>query len=225
MHALPVEAVALAAAFERPVPVSGRLVAERVDRVAVARHAVVVAVPADDAGEPASLVGDWVVLASAQLGLDLAELGPHPLLADEAPEHEPSGAFVDTRVREAEELERLGLAEPARLSISGGESPELSISRVFSGCRSRPNFANLSRRSARNRSASSRFWKPPMAVGRYRRGGQGRNAHFAGRPDGRTWDLPVLAHRGSVRARDLQPRGVRPQLADSAVRGVAFRPP
>src|SRR5579871_4451917 len=104
--------MALAAAFERPVPVSGRLVAERVDRVAVAGHSVVVAMPADDAGEPAPLLGDRMVLASAQLGLDLAELGPHPPLARVTPQHEPSGALVRARVREPEKLERLGPPEP-----------------------------------------------------------------------------------------------------------------
>src|SRR5664279_2470101 len=32
-------------------------------------------------------------------------------------------------------------------------------------------------------------------------------------PDGRTWDLPVLAHGGSTHARVLRPRGVRQPLA------------
>src|SRR5436309_4744299 len=41
-------------------------------RSPVRGHGVVVAVPADDAGEPAPLFGDREMLASAQLGFDLA---------------------------------------------------------------------------------------------------------------------------------------------------------
>lgn len=52
----------------------GRLGAELEDRVAVARHRVVVAVTAHDAGEPAPLVGDREMPPSHQLGLDLAEM-------------------------------------------------------------------------------------------------------------------------------------------------------
>ena len=59
-----------------------------------------------------------------------------------------------------EELERLRLAEPTRLSRSRAACRPNSISRVFSAFSSRPNFASLSRSSAQNRSASSRCSNP-----------------------------------------------------------------
>jgi hypothetical protein len=43
------------------------------------------------------------------------------------------------------------------------------------------------------------------------------------RPNGRAWDLPVLAHGESTHAKVLRPRGVRLQLAHSAAGDVAFR--
>src|SRR5207249_3071366 len=52
-----------------------------------------------------------------------------------------------------------GFPGPARCRFSAAKGPN-SSSRVFSGCSSRPNFVNRSRRSARNRSASARCWKP-----------------------------------------------------------------
>jgi hypothetical protein len=70
------------------------------------------------------------MLTSAQLGLDLAELGPHPLFAGVTPQHEPSGARVRADVREPEELEWFGFSCPARLSVTGGKSPELDQPRL-----------------------------------------------------------------------------------------------
>jgi len=43
------------------------------------------------------------------------------------------------------------------------------------------------------------------------------------RPDGRSWDLPVLAHGDPVHAQVLRPRRVRRQLAHDAAGDVAFR--
>ena len=42
-------------------------------------------------------------------------------------------------------------------------------------------------------------------------------------PDGRAWDLPVLAHEDSVHALVLRPRGAHQRLAHNATGGVAFR--
>ena len=42
-------------------------------------------------------------------------------------------------------------------------------------------------------------------------------------PDGRAWDLPVLAHEDSVHALVLRPRGVHQRLAHNATGGIAFR--
>src|SRR5919106_2165744 len=131
MHAFPVQARALAAAPERVAPVPGRLGTELNDRVAVARHRVVVAVAVHDAGEPAPLVGDREMPPSHQLGLDFAELGSHPLLAGDALEREASAPGLRADVREAEELERLRLPESSLLTSLGGEPAELDQPRLL----------------------------------------------------------------------------------------------
>jgi hypothetical protein len=66
---------------------------------------------------------------------------------------------------------------PRKLNVSGFPSPRAarsraacgpnSISLVFSGCRSRLNFANRSRSPSRNASASSRYWNPTMKSSAY----------------------------------------------------------
>ena len=67
-------------------------------------------------------------------------------------------------MREAEELERLRLAEtPRALRRSAANRPNW-ISRVLSAFSSRLNFASRSRRSAQNRSASSRYSNPTTEV-------------------------------------------------------------
>src|SRR6476620_6891833 len=43
-------------------------------------------------------------------------------------------------------------------------------------------------------------------------------------PDGRSWDLPVLAHGDSVHALVLRPRGAYRRLAHNVASSVAFRP-
>jgi hypothetical protein len=143
----------LAAAPKREAPVPDRLGAELDDRVAVARHRVVVAVPAHDAGEPAYLVGDRERAASHQFGLDLPELRGHPLLASDALEREMPVPGLRAYMREAKDSNVSGFPSTRCFRRSTANLPN-SISRVLSGCSSGPNFANLSRRSARIRSAS-----------------------------------------------------------------------
>src|SRR5580704_4953564 len=80
--------------------------------------------PAQDAGQPASLVGDGQMPASDQLGLDRAEFRAHPFLVGNPLQLEAPVLRLPADVREAEELERFRLAETTLLSLLGGEPPK-----------------------------------------------------------------------------------------------------
>ena len=144
---------------ERRSPVPDDPSSERAERRAVVGHRVVVVVPGQDAGEPASLFGDRVMhppRISVLTACSLARI--FFLLVTRLSLNRPRLSFPQMCVK------------PRKSNVSGLESPRLlssraanrpnSISRVFPACSSKPNFANLSRRSARNRSASSRCSKP-----------------------------------------------------------------
>jgi hypothetical protein len=85
-----------------------------------------------DAGEPASLLGDGQMPPSSELGLHLAQLGARPLGVGDALQLEPP-RFPGLRanVREAEEGERLRLAKTPRLPVPGGEPSELDQPRLL----------------------------------------------------------------------------------------------
>ncbi|NOY25081.1 MAG: hypothetical protein GXP62_04325 [Oligoflexia bacterium] len=66
-----------------------------------------------------------------QLLSDLLELGRHSL-AGRVPLHlETTSTATAAHVREAEEVEGLGLAEPLRLSVLGREATELDQASLF----------------------------------------------------------------------------------------------
>ena len=115
------------------------------------------------AGQPASLLGDGLVPASlAARSLTSRSLARiRFVIVMRLSQNRPvPGLRAD--VREAQEVERLRLArDPAPARFRAAYRPN-SISRVLSGCSSSPNFANRSRSSARNRSASSRARNPTM---------------------------------------------------------------
>src|SRR5437588_5866793 len=62
--------------------------------------------------------------SSDQLGLDLAELRAHPFLVGDPLQLEAPHLGLPADMREAEELERLRLAETPLLPLLGGEPPE-----------------------------------------------------------------------------------------------------
>ena len=99
--------------------------AEGRDRIGVAGHGEVGEVSVHHASQPLPLHGDGFVPASLELFFDLAQLGPHQLLDRDASDPEPSALGRRTQVREAEEVERLGLPESPCCSSPGGVSPEL----------------------------------------------------------------------------------------------------
>src|SRR6266542_5274856 len=71
--------------------------------------------------------------ASHQLGLDLAQLRLQPLRLGDALELKASVAGLPADVREAQEPERLRLAESPLLSSLGGEPAELDQARLLGG--------------------------------------------------------------------------------------------
>src|ERR1019366_305351 len=104
---------------------------ERAERLAVVGHGVVVLVPGQNAGEPASLFGDRVMHPTPHLGLDRVQLGAHLLLARDPLEPKPPAPVLPADVREAQEIERLRLGDPTAESVSGGEPSELDQPRLL----------------------------------------------------------------------------------------------
>ena len=130
-HALPGQPGLLAASPERAVPEPTDPVAEEGYRRGVHGHAVVAHVPANDRAEPSPHLGDGVVQAPPKLGLHLLQLGLQPL-AHRLPQHrEPSVApLLSADVREAEEVEGLGLALTSAPPVRRRERAELDEARL-----------------------------------------------------------------------------------------------
>ena len=120
VHPLPGEAGALAAAPQRLEPVSHRLVAKGPDGLAVAGHGVVGEVPAHHACQRSALFRDGLMPALPALVFDRCQLGPHPLRDGLALQPEAPVLRLPAVVREAEKVERLGLADASRLTVAGG---------------------------------------------------------------------------------------------------------
>src|SRR6266511_1772908 len=68
--------------------------------------------------------------APQALVFDLGQLGPHPLRDGLALQPEAPGLRLPAIMREAEEVERLGLADASRLAGPGGVAPELDEPRL-----------------------------------------------------------------------------------------------
>ena len=136
-----------------------------VERRAVLGHRVVLVVPAQNAGEPAPLFGDGLMHASPHFEpLGGPQLRAYPFRVGDPLQLEPPRLpGLRARVRKAEKLERLRLTEAPRLTTPGGEPPELDEPRLL-GVQLQGELREfLSRRSAQNRSASSRCSNPPRS--------------------------------------------------------------
>ncbi len=108
-HALPVQAVALAAAPERLEPVPDHPFPESLDRSAVAWDSVIGEMSSQHACQPTGLLGDGPMPAALELVIDHLELGLHPLGDRDAPEPEPPGLVLPAEMRESQKVERLKL--------------------------------------------------------------------------------------------------------------------
>src|SRR5215218_5061403 len=73
---------------------------------------------------------DGVMPASQALVFDLGQLGSHPLRDGLTRQPEVPGLGLRADVREAQEVERLGLADASRRAVAGGEPPELDEARL-----------------------------------------------------------------------------------------------
>ncbi len=130
-HPLPVEAVSLAAAPERPVPEPHDLGSEGLYLVDVAGHRVVGEMTSHHAREPASLCFEGPMASSHQQGSDLAQLRRHSLRDRLSQDQEAPVLGRRAVVREAQELERLRPAEAPLLALLGGEPPEADQARLL----------------------------------------------------------------------------------------------
>ena len=68
--------------------------------------------------------------AELDLVFDLGKLGPHPLRDGLSPEPEASALVLPAHVREAKEVEGLGLPVATGCTCSGGIAPELDEPRL-----------------------------------------------------------------------------------------------
>src|SRR5206468_4685529 len=130
-HPLPVEAVSLAAAPERPVPESNDLATEGLHLVDVAGHGVVGEMTSHYAREPASLCFEGPMASSHQQGSDLAQLRRHSLRDRLSPQQEAPVLGRRAVVREAQEPERLRPAEAPLPALLGGEPPAADQARLL----------------------------------------------------------------------------------------------
>src|SRR5438874_558938 len=87
--------------------------------------------PTYDRAEPASLFLDGPVAASHQRGLDLLELRRLAFLDRPAPHREVPVPPLRAVVREAEEIERLGLPKTTLGLLLGGVPPEANQARLL----------------------------------------------------------------------------------------------
>ena len=131
-HPVPGNAAVLAAPGQRAVPEPADLETEDVQRRSVHGHAVIADVSTDDRAQPLAHFGNGVVHASREVGFHLAELRLQPF-TNRLPQHRkhPVAPLLPADVREAEEVERLGLPLAEPLSVRGRERPELQEARLL----------------------------------------------------------------------------------------------
>ena len=125
-HTVPSKAAILATPRQRAVPEPTHAEPKQVERWSVHGNPIVTSVPFHHRSQPLTYLRDGVVHASLELGFHLAQLGLQPL-AYRLPEHrEPAVApLLPADVGEAEEVEGLGLALAAPLSVPSRKWAEL----------------------------------------------------------------------------------------------------
>src|SRR5918994_6843573 len=116
-HTLPGHVSLLAAPAESTLPKTGDLMVEGFEGIEVQGHSVVVDVPADDRGQPSPHLRDGIMPALPKLAVDLLQLRPQPLPHGQPQHNEASLPRLPADVREAEEVERLGLAPSVPLPV------------------------------------------------------------------------------------------------------------
>jgi hypothetical protein len=108
----------------------------------VAGDSMVLVVAGDHTPKPYTDLTGAIMLTASKLSLDGLELRGHSLLRSDPPDGEGLGLVaLPTEVGEAQEVEGLRFPFPTPLPITGRIAPN-SISRVLSGCNSKPNLAS-----------------------------------------------------------------------------------
>ncbi|GEM_PF-751690 len=130
-HPFPGNTGSLAASRQRALPEPPHPVPEHGQRPAIHGHAVVSDVPANDRSQPLPHRRNRVVPASPKLGFHLVQLRLQPL-PHRLPKHrETPVPLLPADVREAEEVERLGLAPSAPSAVLVRERTELQQTRLL----------------------------------------------------------------------------------------------
>src|SRR5260370_13935665 len=119
VHLLPGQPRPLTATPERPVPVTGNMKAKRSQRPLVRRHPVIPVVSLHHGPQPLTYFGNWLAHSFSQFRFDFRPPRAFPLLPGAPIDREhPVASLRATNVREAKEVECLGLPFSSLVSIS-----------------------------------------------------------------------------------------------------------
>ena len=129
-HSHPVQAMSLTATQQSLPPQQSHPKAEYVQTVEIARDRVVVEVALHDRFEPFAGLHNWIMRAVQELPLDFLKLGSHPLADRLALHHKVPIPLLSADVREAEKVERLGLAFSSSFPVALGKLSELNPARL-----------------------------------------------------------------------------------------------
>ena len=131
-HAVPPHTAVLAASRQRAMPEPTDLAPQQQERVAVHGYTVIADVPSDHRAQPFTLRWDGSVQAPLELSFHVAELGLQPF-AHRLPKQRkhPVTSLLPADVREAEEVEGLGLPLTVPRSVVSRERAELQEAGLF----------------------------------------------------------------------------------------------
>jgi len=131
-RSFPGDMLSLAAPGQRAMPEPADAETKQGERRGVRGHPVVTDVSADYRAQPLADFRNRIVHASLEFGFDLAQLRLQSL-AHRLPSHSeaPITALRGTTVREAQEVERLGLSLTTPLSVLGRKRAELQEPRLL----------------------------------------------------------------------------------------------
>ncbi len=162
-YMLPCNPVLLAATANDAQPAFAHLEPKAQKTGEIPGRRMVVEIALDHALQPFPDFPQWLMHAPPKRDFHLFQLSEESL-SDGLAQHEELAVLPgpSADVREPKKLNVSGLPSPRRFRFSAAKRPN-SISRVLSGCSSRPNFRSRSRQSWRKRSASAR--RPDCILG------------------------------------------------------------
>ena len=153
---IPPHLCTLTATYEYSSPQPANATSKDAQLCRVARNSMVLVVAQHNLAKPCTDLGRTMMLPALKLSLDGFELRDHSLLRSDPPYGEGSALVaLPTVVVKPRKVKVSGFPSPRAFRSRAANRPN-SISRVLSGCNSKPNFASRSRNSFRKRSASVR---------------------------------------------------------------------